>query len=74
MLVQGNRMQPVARIDETFTFTYVGNNSNETVWPGTCMYLYCYYLNIAYCYIQAISFFQCNYDAYMVLGIVDFVI
>lgn len=29
-------MQPVARIDENFTFTYVGNNSNETVWPGKC--------------------------------------
>ena len=36
-LLQGNQMQPVARIDGNFNFEYVGNNSNETVWPGTCI-------------------------------------
>ena len=33
-LTQGDRMQPVGRIKEDFTFEYIGDNNNETVWPG----------------------------------------
>lgn len=46
-LTQGDRMQPVGHIKEDFTFEYVGDNSNETLWPGkVCTIFYATYESI----------------------------